>query len=591
MQLKAAISIIHKGKFGKNPEGFDLQGEIKLHGFTIKVENRKGSVRSGTDPDGHEWKIKMKYPYGYIGRTKGADDEHVDCYVGDNRKSEKIFVVHQNDPSTGEYDEDKVMFGFDSAKEAKKAYQDHYDSKKFFGSMTEMTLDEFRSSLRKNKASKLIKSIFPEALDVIEEILKGRKPDPIGTVRNGRKKVADGKWVKVKDGAAKKKSDVYPPFDDKGKFPKGYGLGIEKKDLPQIRSEDRPAFYKRMQEKYGKDVMRSLAMDSRKLKPAQNAINLTKLEHMVKHMEGKATLIASNDNHIIDGHHRWAAKYVRNEKIDVVQFQRTAKQLIKDMFDEPKVERDTIDTLRLNKAVELMNSLLKGRKADPVGTVRNGRKKVADGKWVDVKEGQSKKIGAIGISNSNKVEELVDRVNKISQDKNMDATEKKVKIAEVLSGTYSNGTDANRIEVYRSPSNRTLLAVRGNVNGEKIHKVDLTPDKILSAVERIQKMPKSSGHKTSVAKLSKRGSHIASTLKQMNLKDTDNVELRSEKRDGKGDGYLIGVYKDGQRLGDLGSHPSENGAKALAEDPDPEDTALINRLKKSVEVIDKVLQR
>lgn len=153
-----------------NPQGFKLHGTIDMHGLHIKVENRKGSVRSGKDPGGKEWSIKMTYPYGYISRTKAADDEHVDCYVGDNRKSEKVFVIHQVVPKTGKYDEDKCMLGFNSSKEAKKAYLNHYDSPKFFGSMTEMTIDKFKESLKKNKGMKLTKAIDIIQSSVITEI-------------------------------------------------------------------------------------------------------------------------------------------------------------------------------------------------------------------------------------------------------------------------------------------------------------------------------------------------------------------------------------------------------------------------------------
>lgn len=153
--LTKAISVVDElVKGGK----FKLQGTIDYQGLHIKVENRKGSVRKGTDPDGKEWKTKMIYPYGYISRTKAADDEHVDCFVGDDRESDKVFVVHQVVPETGEYDEDKVMLGFDSATEAKQAYLKHYDSPKFFGSMTEMTFERFKESLKKNKGQKLEKS-------------------------------------------------------------------------------------------------------------------------------------------------------------------------------------------------------------------------------------------------------------------------------------------------------------------------------------------------------------------------------------------------------------------------------------------------
>ena len=200
-----------------NPQGFKLQGTIDIHGLHIKVENRKGSVRSGVDPDGNKWSIKMKYPYGYISRTKAADGEHVDCYVGDSRKSEIVYVVHQLDPSTGKYDEDKCMLGFKSFKEAKKAYLDHYDSPKFFGSMTEMTIDQFKKSLKKYKGMKLSKALsFIENINIItndqyivlNEIYKGVK-DRSGLVQKKVWVTKNGKvyqttvWVREGDNTSK----------------------------------------------------------------------------------------------------------------------------------------------------------------------------------------------------------------------------------------------------------------------------------------------------------------------------------------------------------------------------------------------------
>ena len=164
-----------------NSKEFKLQGEIKIQGLNIKVENRKGSVRKGTDPDGHEWSIKMKYPYGYISRTKASDGEHVDCYVGDSRESNRVYVIHQVNPKNGEYDEDKVMLGFETGKQAKQAYLDHYDSPKFFGSMSIMSIERLRESLKENKGKKLEKAMT-------DTLIKGGKGLPIGT----KKTHADG---------------------------------------------------------------------------------------------------------------------------------------------------------------------------------------------------------------------------------------------------------------------------------------------------------------------------------------------------------------------------------------------------------------
>lgn len=135
-----------------------LQGRREIQGLQISIENRKGSVRSGVDDNGHEWHINMKHPYGYIKLTEGTDGDHVDCYIGENEASEKVFVIHQNDPDTGKYDEDKVMIGFDSAPQAKAAYLEQYDRPGFFGSMYEISMDEFKELLSKRKGKKLTKA-------------------------------------------------------------------------------------------------------------------------------------------------------------------------------------------------------------------------------------------------------------------------------------------------------------------------------------------------------------------------------------------------------------------------------------------------
>lgn len=138
-----------------------LQGRIDFQGLPISIENRKGSVRKWYDPmkDEHG-ETKMKYAYGYIRATKGNDGDSIDCYIGPNKESRKVFVVHQNNPKTGKYDEDKVMLGFDSAVQAKKAYLVHYDDPKFLGSIEEMSFDDFQNKVtrkQKGKVKKVVK--------------------------------------------------------------------------------------------------------------------------------------------------------------------------------------------------------------------------------------------------------------------------------------------------------------------------------------------------------------------------------------------------------------------------------------------------
>lgn len=135
--------------------GFKLMNRYSYKGLQISIENAKGSTRSWKDDHGNEGKTKMTYDYGYIRRTVGNDGDHIDCYIDSKNDSEKVFVIHQMDPETNKFDEDKVMLGFSSASQAKTAYLAHYNSPKFFGSMDEMNIKDFK----KKVIGKIVKKV------------------------------------------------------------------------------------------------------------------------------------------------------------------------------------------------------------------------------------------------------------------------------------------------------------------------------------------------------------------------------------------------------------------------------------------------
>lgn len=148
-----------------------LEDRLKFQGMNISIETDKGSTRKGIDDDGKPWAITMKHPYGYIRMTEGMDGEHVDCYVGPNSDATHVYVIHQNFPDTGKYDEDKCMLGFDSAGAAKKAYLAHYNKPGFFGSMTALTLDEFKNKVYKTKHTPgMVSMAAPEFLQFLEPL-------------------------------------------------------------------------------------------------------------------------------------------------------------------------------------------------------------------------------------------------------------------------------------------------------------------------------------------------------------------------------------------------------------------------------------
>lgn len=142
--------------------GYKLQGRKKFAGFNISIENKKGSYREGTDPDGHKWRVKMYHDYGYIRGSVGTDGDHVDCYLGDNEDAKKVYIVHQQNPDNKEYDEDKCMIGFNTLAEAKAAYLKQYDKPGFLQSITTMDLEEFREKVLHTNKGEMIKSLNAE---------------------------------------------------------------------------------------------------------------------------------------------------------------------------------------------------------------------------------------------------------------------------------------------------------------------------------------------------------------------------------------------------------------------------------------------
>jgi uncharacterized protein len=127
------------GKTGDSARWIPL--ELDLQGLAIAIENPKGMLRTGPG-----WQITMPADYGYIKGVMGADGDELDCYVGPDRESNKVFVVDQLTFGGESFDEHKCMVGFNSAAEAIKAYMaGHHRSGEVFGEMTEMSMREFAS--------------------------------------------------------------------------------------------------------------------------------------------------------------------------------------------------------------------------------------------------------------------------------------------------------------------------------------------------------------------------------------------------------------------------------------------------------------
>lgn len=128
--------------------------KVNFQGLPISIENPKGSVRSGKDKNGKEWSVKMPFPYGYIRGTTAKDMEHIDCFIGPNFKSIRVYVIDQK-KGNGSYDECKVMLGFPTREAAIDGYRSSYsDKKNRIMKVTKMLMPEFKEWLKKGDTKK-----------------------------------------------------------------------------------------------------------------------------------------------------------------------------------------------------------------------------------------------------------------------------------------------------------------------------------------------------------------------------------------------------------------------------------------------------
>ena len=137
----------------------------------IDIENLAGSVREGVDPNGKTWRTKFSdVHYGELRGSLGVDGDKLDVYIRSSprKNANRVYIVHQNFPRThptkgGQYDEDKVILGVNSADEAKALYLKHYNRKDFFRSITEMPIEAFkRYAMGENKGEKVAAGATPQ---------------------------------------------------------------------------------------------------------------------------------------------------------------------------------------------------------------------------------------------------------------------------------------------------------------------------------------------------------------------------------------------------------------------------------------------
>lgn len=149
------------------------KGSVKVSGMDISIENPHTSMRKGVDKDGTSWENQQNGHYGYIKGVvaRAPDKEHVDVNVKPNTAEDyagDVFVINQNHPGTGRFDEPKVYIGYGSKDEAEAAYRSNYaDGWNGLDSVAQIPMEQFKEMLNDEKA--FLKPIVTAKDDSIEQ--------------------------------------------------------------------------------------------------------------------------------------------------------------------------------------------------------------------------------------------------------------------------------------------------------------------------------------------------------------------------------------------------------------------------------------
>ena len=138
--------------------GRALVGHTTAAGEPISLEEHKGQIRH-RQSSGNS---RMAADYGYIDTSKpDHDGMKTDVFVGPYHDSKKVFVVNQQHPHTGKFNEHKVLLGYKDRAHALRDYAHSFSDglgHKRIQSVVEMGTHELKDWLKKDHTAPLRKA-------------------------------------------------------------------------------------------------------------------------------------------------------------------------------------------------------------------------------------------------------------------------------------------------------------------------------------------------------------------------------------------------------------------------------------------------
>jgi len=138
--------------------GRALVGHTTAAGEPVSLEEHKGQIRHRADSGNS----RMAADYGYIDNSrKDHDGMKTDAFVGPYHDSKKVFVVNQQHPHTGKFNEHKVLLGYKDRAHALRDYAHSFSDglgHKRIQSVVEMGTHELKDWLKKSHTAPLRKA-------------------------------------------------------------------------------------------------------------------------------------------------------------------------------------------------------------------------------------------------------------------------------------------------------------------------------------------------------------------------------------------------------------------------------------------------
>ncbi|MGC3944590.1 MAG: PLxRFG domain-containing protein [Chryseolinea sp.] len=114
-------------------------------------------------------------------------------------------------------------------------------------------------------------------------------------------------------------------------------LGIPRADMPQVKAEHRGAMTNFLNARGIEHEHDEVHPDT--LKPTQAEFSPAKVEKAKAFEGGDRSILASEDGHVVDGHHQWLAKHDAGEPLKVIRLRAPVQAVLQHMKEFPSAEQ------------------------------------------------------------------------------------------------------------------------------------------------------------------------------------------------------------------------------------------------------------